>query len=215
MAYTFFKNQTATAADVRRNFQAVRLGSLLPLRGLTAFTPTTGVFNLGAATIRWDSVYLSSTLFVAGTFTIRTGTVDTMTVSSGGDLSVTTISVGESAAAAAPNTTSGFIGGYFAGTNMTWYRKRFVGQFINTTAVAPAFAHSIAAATSTIFRARAIYRTASRAYDMHVSPFVTTTIGTSTAISWDATNIYFSRNTSAADATTLTVLVDYTPSGLV
>ena len=60
MSYSYFTNQTATAADRNNNFVWIRAGDLLPLGGRGSLNPTTSVYDLGSAQKTWRNLYATN-----------------------------------------------------------------------------------------------------------------------------------------------------------
>lgn len=210
MTWTHLRNQTATAADLRRNFQHVRFGSLLPLGGVQSFAPTNIAFDLGGSTVRWAGCYLSGTTYVAGTMTVQDGTVTTVTAISTDIMSVSSIALGPGVKVI-ESATSEYIAGNLvsAGVRIPFYSKRIVGQYMNTSATIVPVAHSISSAMDTIVRSYAVYHGATRDYQ-NVTPSTAGVLGFG-VLAWDDTYLYLDHNTPTKDTTTITVFIEYAP----
>src|SRR3990167_394347 len=56
---TFTKNTTISAAEITGNFDHIGAGDMLP-RGGTSLSPTTGVYNIGSDSFKWNDVFATN-----------------------------------------------------------------------------------------------------------------------------------------------------------
>ena len=56
---TFTKNTTISAAEITGNFDHIGAGDMLP-RGGTSLSPTTGVYNLGSDSFKWNDIFATN-----------------------------------------------------------------------------------------------------------------------------------------------------------
>jgi len=67
MAYTLLEKwHTGSAVDMNNNFQHVGAGSMLPLGG-NSLEATTGAYDLGSDSIRWNNAYINTVNLGSGT----------------------------------------------------------------------------------------------------------------------------------------------------
>ena len=216
MSWTDFTTQTATASDARGNFQHIWIGSLLPHGGSTSFAPTTGVYDLGQQTIRWDSLFMAQgSSYVDGTATFWDGSGVSMTVApqttTGGISSITTLILGKSATVIQNGTTTADLAGWLGtgSSALPYYRK------VTTTTLSVG-ASTIAHATITgieldnvIFMDCFLHAASGRRYSIH-SKSPTTTLDS--GIAWRTATAIFVGGISSVH--TVTIMIDYFPTGL-
>ena len=209
MTYVRFTSQTGTALDMRGNFHHIRLGHFTPMGDRNTFAATTGVFNLGIPTLRFDKVYLSSDLFIDGSSTMEDFTGNTLT-SIGASL--TALVLAASATVVWGATSSYYVAGTLNKTGVNnWHRKIFATNAALSTSGSFVQAHGIASGTDKIMRVRMNFHASTgRVYQLESGPKPTTTVGGD--VTWDDTYVYYPANTATFGGT-ITVNIDYIASG--